>query len=76
METGSVSIIMPQQVCRAAFVHEVTLILKLMRTEEPLLAVERLSVEYSAIIANVMIILVEHVAWPHAVYALLAFLYG
>ena len=50
--------------------------MKLVWTEEPLLAVEGLSLEYATVVvANIVIILVEHVAGPDSVYALLTFFF-
>ena len=48
--------------------------MKLVRTEEALLAVEGLSLEYATVVADVVVILVKHVAGSHSVDALLAFL--
>ena len=45
-----------------------------MRTEESLLTVERIPVEYAAIVTHILVVLVEHIAWSHAIDALLAFL--
>lgn len=42
-----------------------------MRTEETVLAVEGFALENTTIIANILIILVEHIAWAHSIDALL-----
>ena len=56
-----------------ALVEELT-ILELVWTEEPLLAVEGLPLEDTAVVADVVVVLVEHVAGSDPVYALLALL--
>lgn len=76
MEALPIMLIVPQLIYRPAFVHEVALILKLMRTEESVLAVEGFSVEDPAIITRIIIILMKHVAGTHSVDALLAFFDG
>lgn len=48
--------------------------MKLMRTEESLLTIKGVPVEYAAIVAHILVVLVEHIAWSHAIDALLAFL--
>lgn len=58
-----------------ALVEELT-ILELVWTEEPLLAVEGLPLEDTAVVADVVVVLVEHVAGSDPVYALLALLNG
>lgn len=64
----------PEHLCRFAFVQELTPVLELVRTEESVLAVEGLPVEDPAVVADVLIVLVEHVARANPIYAFLAFL--
>lgn len=74
MKVVAILDILPQLVRRLALVHEITLVVELVRAEETVLAVECLAMEDPTIIAYIVIILVEHIAGSHAINAFLPLL--